>query len=39
MKTTNLAQELEPVAKDILEAFDAIASATLKDLKLASQAS
>lgn len=39
MKTTNLAQELEPVAKDILEAFDAIASAALKDLKFASQAS
>ncbi len=39
MTTTNLAQQLEPVAKDILEAFDAIASAALKELKVASQAS
>ena len=39
MKTTNLAQELEPVAKEILGAFDAIAAAALKDLKFASQAS
>ena len=39
MKTKNLVQELEPVAKDILEAFDAIAAAALKDLRFASQAS
>jgi GTPase SAR1 family protein len=39
MKTKNLAQELEPVAKDILVAFDAIAAAALRDLQFASQAS
>ena len=35
MKTTNLAQELEPIAKDILKAFDDIASAAQHQQKFA----
>lgn len=39
MKTANLAQELEPIAKDVLKAFDSIASAAQQQLKSAPHAS